>query len=375
MRTLFVCALAATVVGCSCYAPPLASIDTCTVAGASGLACLDRSSLSQAIEPEPTASHVGLPAPKARSKIAARTEKPSSAHARHKTDLAMTTTKSAAPTVNVEPGATKIEPAPNKLEPAAAKVEPAANKVEPAAAKVEPPASARPAETSDQVIARAKTTIAAKLDDPRSAEFGEMKRAMRTNASGKSVDTICGYVKGKKASGESTGDRPFLYLVKDDEAYVVDGPATSITATAYRNICYAMTTTKSATPTANVEPGATKIEPAPNKLEPAAAKVEPPASGRPAETSDQVIARAKTTIAAKLDDPRSAEFGEMKRAMRTNTLGKSVDTICGYVKGKKASGESTGDRPFLYLVKDDEAYVVDGPATSIAATAYRNICY
>jgi hypothetical protein len=64
----------------------------------------------------------------------------------------------------------------------------------------------------------------------------------------------------------------------------------------------------------------------------------------------------------------------MKRAMRTNTLGKSVDTICGYVKGKKASGESTGDRPFLYLVKDDEAYVVDGPATSIAATAYRNIC-
>jgi hypothetical protein len=223
MRMLFVCALAATVVGCSCYAPPLASIDACTVAGASGLACFDRSSLSQAIEPEPTASDAGLPAPKARSKIAARTEKPRSAHARHKTDLAMTTTKSATPTANVEPAATKVEPA--------------ANKVEPAAAKVEPPASGRPAETSDQVIARAKITIAAKLDDPRSAEFGEMKRAMRTNTLGKSVDTICGYVKGKKASGESTGDRPFLYLVKDDEAYVVDGPATSIAAAAYRNIC------------------------------------------------------------------------------------------------------------------------------------------
>jgi hypothetical protein len=387
MRTLFVCALAATVVGCSCYAPPLASIDTCTLAGASGLACLDRSSLSQAIEPEPAASDAGLPAPKARSKIAARTEKPRSGHARHKTDPAMTTT-SATPTANVEPAPTKVKPAANKLEPAVAKVEPAV-KVEPAAAKVEPPASGRPAETSDQLIARAKTTIAAKLDDPRSAEFGEMKRAMRTNTFGKSVDTICGYVKGKKASGQSTGDRLFLYLVKDDEAYVVDGPATSIAATAYRNICYSMTTTKSATPTASVEPGATKIEPVANKLEPAAAKVEPaanevepaaakvepPASGRPAETSDQVIARAKTTIAAKLDDPRSAEFGEMKRAMRTNTLGKSVDTICGYVKGKKASGESTGDRPFLYLVKDDEAYVVDGPATSIAATAYRNICY
>jgi hypothetical protein len=229
MRTPLVCALAATVVGCSCYGSPEVSIDACT---ASGLACLDR------IEPEPAAFDAGLSAPKTRSKIAARTEKlkPPSAHARHITDLAMTTTRSAPPTANVEPAAAKVEPAANKVAPAAAKVEPAANKVAPAAAKVEPPASGRPAETSDQVIARAKTTIAAKLDDPRSAEFGEMKRAMRTNTLGKSVDTICGYVKGKKASGESTGGRPFLYLVKDDEAYVVDGPTTSIAATAYRNI-------------------------------------------------------------------------------------------------------------------------------------------
>jgi hypothetical protein len=234
MRTLFVCALAATVVGCSCYAPPQASLDACL---ASGLACLDRSFappqlsldacmasglgsecyLGQTIEPEPAALDDGLSAPKTRSKIAARTEKPPSTHARHKTDLAMTTTN---------------------VEPAAAKVEPAAAKVEPGVPKVEPAASGRPAETSEQVIARAKTTIAAKLEDPRSAEFGEMKRAMRKDTLGESVDTICGYVKGKKASGESTGDRPFLYLVKDDEAYVVDGPALSIAATAYRNICY-----------------------------------------------------------------------------------------------------------------------------------------
>jgi len=220
MRMIFVCALAAIVAGCSCYAPPQASIDACT---ASGLACLDRSSLSQTIEPEPAALNAGLSASKTRSKIAARTEKPSSTHARHKTDLAMTTTKSATPTANVEP--------------AAAKVELAANKVEPAAPKVEPPASGRPAETSDQVIAKAKITVAAKLEDPASAEFGEMKRTMRTNTLGHSIDTICGHVKGKKASGESTGDRPFLYLVKDDEAYVVDGAPTSAAATAYRNIC------------------------------------------------------------------------------------------------------------------------------------------
>src|SRR5262249_22959045 len=104
------------------------------------------------------------------------------------------------------------------------------------------------------------------------------------------------------------------------------------------------------------------------------AKVEPPVSGRPAETSDPVIIKAKATIAAKLEDPASAEFGEMNRAIRKNTLGQSVDTICGRVKGKKASGEDTEDRPFLYLVKDDDAYVVDGLADSAAAIAYRNIC-
>ena len=51
-----------------------------------------------------------------------------------------------------------------------------------------------------------------------------------------------------------------------------------------------------------------------------------------------------------------------------------MDTICGHVKGKNASGGETGERPFLYLVKEDDAYVVDGKAGSAAAIAYRNIC-
>jgi hypothetical protein len=41
---------------------------------------------------------------------------------------------------------------------------------------------------------------------------------------------------------------------------------------------------------------------------------------------------------------------------------------------KKASGEGTEDRPFLYFVNEDDAYVVDRPANSAAASAYRNIC-
>ncbi len=64
----------------------------------------------------------------------------------------------------------------------------------------------------------------------------------------------------------------------------------------------------------------------------------------------------------------------MKRAIRKNMLGKSIDTICGRVKGTKASGENAGDWPFLYLVTEEEAYVVNGAANSAAASAYRNIC-
>jgi hypothetical protein len=44
------------------------------------------------------------------------------------------------------------------------------------------------------------------------------------------------------------------------------------------------------------------------------------------------------------------------------------------VKGRSASGGETAERPFLYLVKEDEAYVVDGKSGSEASTAYRNIC-
>ena len=98
------------------------------------------------------------------------------------------------------------------------------------------------------------------------------------------------------------------------------------------------------------------------------------ASERPAEAPDLVLDKAKVAIATKMDDPGSAEFTDMKRTMRKNTLGRPVDTICGRVKGRTAAGGETGERPFLYLVKEDEAYVVDGKSGSAASTAYRNIC-
>jgi len=200
MRTLIAGALAATLAGCSCYVSPQTGIEACTVADGSWFACFDRTAINQTIELEPTSSNANPPAAKFKSTIAAKTGKPP-AHARDRTVM-----KTATPTTAV--------------------------------AKVEPPAPDQPAETPDPIIAKAKITIAAKFPDPGSAEFGEMKRAMRKNMLGQSVDTICGRVKGKKVSGEeAVAEKPFLYLVKDDEAYVVDGPPGSAAATAYRNIC------------------------------------------------------------------------------------------------------------------------------------------
>jgi len=93
-----------------------------------------------------------------------------------------------------------------------------------------------------------------------------------------------------------------------------------------------------------------------------------------AESSDPILDKARISVAAKMEDPASAEFGDMKRAIRMSTLGRPMDTICGHVRGKNASGTDTGERPFLYLVKEDDAYVVTGKADSAAAIAYRNIC-
>jgi hypothetical protein len=201
MRTLLIGVLAATLVGCSCLLPPQGSLDACMDAGGSG--CLNGMAVGRSIEPATASSKTNSATTKVKSTIATKTtEEPSIAHVR---DRPQPPEKKAKSTV--------IE------------------------AKVGAPASGRPAETSDPVIIKAKTTIAAKLEDPTSAEFGEMKRATRKNTLGKSVDTICGRVKGKNASGEDTGDRPFLYLVTEDEAYVVDGPANSAAASAYRNIC------------------------------------------------------------------------------------------------------------------------------------------
>lgn len=103
-------------------------------------------------------------------------------------------------------------------------------------------------------------------------------------------------------------------------------------------------------------------------------KTEGPATGQPSETPDPVLKKAKITVAAKMENPASAEFVDMKRAMRENTFGQPFEVICGHVKGKKKSGEATGERPFLYLVKQEEAFIVASNPDSMAAIAYRAHC-
>ena len=194
MRSILIGALAATLAGCSCLLTPQASMEACT----EGLPCFDRTA-AEPIKPGPALANAATTKVKARIE---KTEKRSSADARDR-------------------GAH-----PDAIEAKSATI----------TAKIEPPAI-QPAETSDPLLDKAKTTIAAELEDPASAEFVEMNRAVRKTMLGQSADTICGRVKGKTTSGEDTGDRLFLYLVEEDQAYVVEGAAGSAAASAYRNIC------------------------------------------------------------------------------------------------------------------------------------------
>jgi hypothetical protein len=97
-----------------------------------------------------------------------------------------------------------------------------------------------------------------------------------------------------------------------------------------------------------------------------ALKPETPQTAQFDRQSDPAIKKAKATITAKMGNPASVEFVEIKRAAGTNALGNSGDIVCGFVREK-----NSGPRPFLYLVPKDEAYI---GGYNIATSAYRHIC-
>jgi hypothetical protein len=97
-----------------------------------------------------------------------------------------------------------------------------------------------------------------------------------------------------------------------------------------------------------------------------AVRPETPQTSQFDDQSDPAIKKAKATITAKMGNPASVEFVEIKRASDANALGNSSDIVCGFVREKNG-----GPRPFLYLVQKDEAYI---GGYTIATSEYRNIC-
>jgi hypothetical protein len=217
MRPLLISALAATLIGCTCFAPQQAQQTSLTeCAEANGFACSDVAAGTPQMDSKPLVLHSN-----------SKTEKATAAKANTRHRKAKTHTKNAKS--NIVPkmdASSSVQPddKSNTVIDAKSTI----------AAKTEAPQSSQVDDKSDPVMKKAKATITAMMVNPASVEFVEMKRTDRKNTLGKSIDTICGYVRGKNASGGETGDRPFLYLVKEDRAYI----GGSIMATfAYRNIC------------------------------------------------------------------------------------------------------------------------------------------
>ena len=105
MRTLFICAIAASLVGCSsCPLPPQAGVESCT--DANEFACLHRTAASHPIELRPVSSRT-KPATEIKSTIAAKTDKPSSS-ARDRDSIGAKPAKSTVTEPKVEPAASRI---------------------------------------------------------------------------------------------------------------------------------------------------------------------------------------------------------------------------------------------------------------------------
>jgi hypothetical protein len=121
VRTLLISALSATLVGCSCPLRQQAGLDSW--ADANGFACFDRIAARQPIEPTPVSSKTNSAPLEIEPAIAAKTKKPSSAHARDKAHLATKTEKPNMIAAKGEPPASRIPLSPRlsktRLQPAA----------------------------------------------------------------------------------------------------------------------------------------------------------------------------------------------------------------------------------------------------------------
>lgn len=200
MRTLLVGALIASLMGC-CRTPPQAALERCTTKGCVQRTAADTQTEIRRVAFKPSPAPANIKSTPITPAAPATAPAPASTESSDQTGLIG---KSATPVISSAPDA---------------------------------PVPSQSAEALDAVVNKAKATTAAILTDPESAEFDDMKRAIRKDMTGQPVDSICGRVKEKKASSEGVSGRPFLYLVKEDKAYIDDGYPESVAATWYRAVC------------------------------------------------------------------------------------------------------------------------------------------
>jgi hypothetical protein len=223
MRLFFIWALCAILIGCSRAVPPRGMVQTCTLQG-----CVTRTAATTPIEPKRAPFRPGAKIRTVKSKKVAMAAKPAAAKPRNQIK----------PVKEKANSRTVTEPeVPPSAQPSATPDPVPKNETTTIGGETEGPATGQPSETSDPVLKKAKITVAAKMENSASAEFVDMKRGMRENIFGQPFEVICGHVKGKKKSGEATGERSFLYLVKEDEAFIVGSNPDSMAAIAYRAHC------------------------------------------------------------------------------------------------------------------------------------------
>ena len=211
MRPLIISALAATLIGCTWFAPqqaPQASLYSITDAP---LADSNTGEAEKAIRAE-TICPPHRKKPASGTKITKVSAQKMDASSRVQSEDKSRTSNNAQSTVATR---TDTQQAARPVDKSGTPI----NAQSTVAARTDTQQTAQPVDKSDHVFNKAISAIAAKMQNSASVELVEMKRAEK-NASGKSIDTICGYVRGKSASGLDAGDRPFLYLVQEDQAYI-----------------------------------------------------------------------------------------------------------------------------------------------------------
>ena len=211
MRPLIISALAATLIGCTWFAPqqaPQASLYSITDAP---LADSNTGEAEKAIRAE-TICPPHRKKPASGTKITKVSAQKMDASSRVQSEDKSRTSNNAQSTVatrrDTQQAARPVDKSGTSI-----------NAQSTVAARTDTQQTAQPVDKSDHVFNKAISAIAAKMQNSASVELVEMKRAEKI-AFGKSIDTICGYVRGKSASGLDAGDRPFLYLVQEDQAYI-----------------------------------------------------------------------------------------------------------------------------------------------------------